>query len=57
MRWPLLASDFLSFRSNAAVLTCVPAAGSKKEVCHRSGASRALRAKNFSAAQCANTNS
>ena len=29
----------------------------EKEVCRRSGVSRALRAKNFSAAQCASTNS
>ena len=57
MRWPLLGSAFLIFGSNAEVFTCVPAAGLKKEVCRRSGASRALHAKNFSAAQCANTNS
>src|SRR5262245_29927019 len=39
------------------VLTFVPAAGLKKEACRRSGASRALSTKNFSAAPCANTNS
>ena len=57
MRWPLLGNAFLIFGSNAEVLTCAPAAGSKKVVCRRSGASRALLAKNFSAAQYANTNS
>ena len=57
MRRALLRSGFLIFRLKAGVIIFVPAAGSKKAVCRRSGTFRAIRAMNFSAAQCANTNS